>query len=84
MLACNKEYKGWEGDFRSTKLYKCVCTAHEVELDENEEYLFRRHVEGGVAFDEDEIDLSGMDCPNAGKGDLEYCDDFWEAKEISV
>lgn len=82
MLTYNKEYDGWEKDFHATRLYRCVCTAHNCELDENEPYLFRRHVEGGVMFDEDEIDLSGMDCPNAGKGDLEVCDDFWEAREV--
>jgi hypothetical protein len=84
VLTFNKEYKGWEKDFRSTKTYKCVCTAHECALEENESYLFRQHTPEGITFDEDEVDLSGMDCPRAGDGDLEHCDDFWEAKEILI
>jgi hypothetical protein len=84
MLVYNKEYSGWERDFRATKTFACVCTAHNCTLDENETYLFRRHVEGGVQFDEDEVDLSGMDCPRAGVADLEHCDDFWEAREVIV
>jgi hypothetical protein len=86
MLKMNKEYANWENDWRSTKYFRCVCTIHNCELEENEEYLFRRHVdvEGGtvVAFDEDEIDLSGMDCPRVGAGDIDMCDDFWEAREV--
>jgi hypothetical protein len=82
MLVYNKEYAGWEKHFRATKTYRCVCTMHNCTLEENERYLFRQHGEDGVTFDEDEIDLSGMDCPRAGDGDLDHCDDFWEAREV--
>lgn len=79
MLKFDKQYDGWENDFHSTKQFVCVCTKHHRLLEENEEYIFRFHVgHCSVEFDEDEVDLSGMMCPEG-----EECDNFWEALQIT-
>lgn len=77
MLKMNKEYDGWENDFKSTKSFICICVSHQCILEENEEYAFRQHEYDIVKFDEDEVDLSGMMCRE------EDCDmEHWIAIEV--
>jgi hypothetical protein len=82
MLKYNKPHPDDENNFHSTKLYWAVCTFHACRLTENEEYSFRRHVGPELLeFDEDEPDLSGMQCPYFGDEENYDCTDTWEVIE---
>jgi hypothetical protein len=84
-IKCNKTYDGVDEDFKATKFFVPVCTKHEVVLKENEGYSFARQVgetEVIWEFDEDEVDLSGFDCPRAA--DEENCNSCWTAIEITT
>jgi hypothetical protein len=77
MLKYNKPHPDDEGKFHSTKFYVCVCATHCVPLVENEPYSFRMPCGVFYVFDEDEVDLSGLECPSHAD-----CSNDWIAVEV--